>query len=228
MGGAHRPRVWTQLKAMLWIGRSLARDLRFGGILSGDVKTRHRHLGAHNIINSPYSVLPRIFAGRIHDGDVLVDVGCGKGRVINWWLRQGVRNRIVGIEIDPEIAAATAKRLQRFSNVTIVSGDATTSIPDDATLLYLYSPFDGPAMERLKAMLVERFGRRGITLLYWNSEYIDVFRDDEDWAISFVALDDVGDPRIGGTHGHYAVVSLRPRSVRFDRTRAPEHPRAQL
>jgi SAM-dependent methyltransferase len=209
MAGAHRSRVWTQLRSMSWIGRSLARDLRFGGILTGVVKTRHRHLGAHNIVNSPYSVLPHIFAGRIHDDDVLVDIGCGKGRVINWWLSQGLRNRMVGIEIDPEIAAATAKRVRRFRNVTIVNGDATTSIPDDATLLYLYSPFDGPAMERFKAMLVQRFRRRGITLLYWNTEYVDAFRDDEDWTITFVPLDHVGDPRIGGTHGQYAVVSLR-------------------
>jgi len=81
-------------------------------------------------------------------------------------------------------------------------------------------------MERFKAMLVERFRRRGITLLYWNTEYVDVFRGDDDWRIDSVALDHVGDPRIGGTHSHYAVVSLRPRSVRFDRARAQEHRRA--
>lgn len=219
----HVTGIWTQLKAIRWIGRSIVLDLRYGGSLRGVVKTRYRQAGAHNVVNSPYSVLPHIFAGRIGRGDVLVDVGCGKGRVINWWLSQGLHNRIVGIEIDPEIAAATARRLHRYRNVTIVNGDATTSIPSDATLLYMYSPFDGPAMERFKTMLAERFGRRGLTLLYWNTWYVDVFVRDEDWSVDFVALDDVRDPRIGGTHGHYCVVSLHPRSGRFDRARPTAH-----
>lgn len=206
-----------QLKAAPWILRSFLTDLRYGGLLSGGMKTQHRGLGAYNVVNSPYSVLPHIFAGRIGPSDVLVDVGCGKGRVINWWLSQGARNRIVGIEINPEVAAATAKRLRRYPNVTIVAGDATTAVPSDATLLYTYNPFDRPTMERFKAMLVERFAQRGITLLYWNAEHLDVFRGDPDWDVEIIALDDVPDPRIGGSHGYYAAVSLRRRSTRFGR-----------
>jgi methyltransferase family protein len=206
-----------QFKAAPWILRSFLTDLRYGALLSGGMKTQHGGLGAYNVVNSPYSVLPHIFAGRIGPSDVLVDVGCGKGRVINWWLSQGVRNPIVGIEINPEVAAITAKRLRRHTNVRIVADDATTAIPSDATLLYLYNPFDRPAMERLKAMLVERFAQRGITLLYWNAEYVDVFRGDPDWDVEMVALDDLPDPRIGGSHGYYAAVSLRRRSKRFGR-----------
>jgi hypothetical protein len=202
--------IWIQLRAIPWIGRSIVLDRRYGGNLRGVMKTRYRQAGAHNVVNSPYSVLPHIFAGRIAEDDVLVDVGCGKGRVINWWLSQGLHNRMVGIEIDPDVAAATASRLRTYRTVTIVNGDATTSIPDDATLVYMYSPFDRAAMERFKTMLEERFGRHGPTLLYWNTEYVDVFACDERWSVEVVPLDDVSDPRIGGTHGHYAVVSLRP------------------
>jgi spermidine synthase len=101
--------ISRQFKAAPWIVRSFLTDLRYGGILTGSVNTQHRHLGAYNVVNSAYSVLPHIFAGRIGPRDVLVDVGCGKGRVINWWLSQGLRNRIVGIEINPAVAAATAK-----------------------------------------------------------------------------------------------------------------------
>jgi SAM-dependent methyltransferase len=209
--------ISRQFKAAPWIVRSFLTDLRYGGILTGSVNTQHRHLGAYNVVNSAYSVLPHIFAGRIGPRDVLVDVGCGKGRVINWWLSQGLRNRIVGIEINPAVAAATAKRLRRYPNVTIVAGDATTAIPPDATLLYMYSPFDRPAMERFKAMLVARFARGGITLLYWNADHVDVFRDDPDWNVEIIPLDEIEDPRIGGAHAQYAAVSLPGRSKRFGR-----------
>jgi SAM-dependent methyltransferase len=202
--------ISTTFRKLVWIARGLALDLRFGGILAGDIKTRHRHVGAHNIVNSPYAVFPHMFAGRIGEDDVLVDVGCGKGRLINWCLSNGLRNRIVGIEINPEVATATAKRLRKYDNVTILNDDATVAVPDDATLLYMYSPFDREAMQRFKADLARRFGERGITALYWNPEYVDVFQDDPRWTTEIVRLDDVGDPRIGGTHDHYIVVQLRP------------------
>ena len=125
-------------------------DLRYGGALRGDIRSRYRRAGAYNVVNSPYSVLPHVFRGRIGPQDVLVDVGCGKGRVINWWLDQGLRNRMVGLEIDPAVASATARRLSAFGNVMIIHDDATTGVPDDATLLYMYNPFDRAAHDALQ------------------------------------------------------------------------------
>jgi SAM-dependent methyltransferase len=201
--------IATRLKTAAWIARSLATDLRYGGILAGNVRSRYRQAGAYNVANTPYSVLPQIFAGRIGPDDVLVDVGCGKGRVINWWLSRGLRNRMYGIEIDPEVASATRRRLRRFSNVTIINRDATTSVPDDATLLYMYNPFDQATCERFKANITERFGHRGITVLYWNLEWLAVFESDARWTTEVTELTRVSDPRIAGAHRHYAVLRLR-------------------
>ncbi len=156
-------------------------------------------------------MLPHIFSGRVGPTDVLVDVGCGKGRVINWWLSRGLRNRMVGIEIEPDVAAATARRLRSYPNVTIVNADATTAVPDDATLLYLYSPFDQATMRRLKSDLEQRFATRGITALYWNPQFVDAFENDPRWTTELIELADLGDPRIAGTHRRYAVVQLPPR-----------------
>ena len=219
-------RLTTKLKSLSWVIRSLILDLRYGGSLAGNIKTQHRAAGAYNIVNSPYSVLPHMFAGRIHEDDVLVDVGCGKGRVLNWWLSQGLRNRLVGIEMNPEVAAAAAKRLRRYTNVQVIAGDAIEAMPEDATLLYMYNPLDAPTTERFKAMLVERFGRRGITVIYWNTQWLDLWREDPDFEVDVVPLDDVADPRIGGTHGHYAVIRLPAHAGRFERPRTMARPRA--
>jgi SAM-dependent methyltransferase len=200
--------VRTRLRGMTWAARNLATDLRFGGSLAGSIASRHRTAGASDVVNSQYSVLPHIFAGRIEPNDVLVDVGCGKGRVINWWLSQGLSNRIVGIELDADVAAATARRLRKFPNVTIVNADATTAVPDDATLLYLYSPFGAEAMERLKRNLAARFAGRRIQLLYWNPEFVDVFEDDPHWTTQLHELTEVRDPRLAGTHRRYAEIRL--------------------
>lgn len=187
--------------------RTVAIDLRYGAILAGNAPSRGP--GAYVVANTPYSVLPHIFARRIRRDDVLVDVGCGKGRVINWWLSRGLRNRLVGIEVDPDVASATRKRLRSFPNVTIVCADAAVAVPDDATLLYLYNPFDRAATERFKENLAQRFAR-GIRTLYWNPHWVEVFEDDPRWDVEVMELPHVSDPRIAGAHRRYAALTLRP------------------
>jgi SAM-dependent methyltransferase len=199
--------IRRRVKTGAWIARTVATDLRYGAILSGTA--RSRGAGAYAVANTPYSALPHIFAGRIRREDVLVDVGCGKGRVINWWLSRGLRNRIVGIEIDPGVASATRRRLRSFPNVTILNGDAATAVPDDATLLYLYNPFDRATTERFKANLAQRFAG-DVTVIYWNPHWVEVFEDDPRWAVQVMELPRVSDPRIAGAHRRYAAIMLQP------------------
>jgi SAM-dependent methyltransferase len=204
----HAPgQVTAKLRALPWVARNMAMDLRYGGLLSGTIKSRHR--GASNVANSQYSVLPPIFDGRIGPDDVLVDVGCGKGRVINWWLSRGLRNRIVGIELEPEVASATAKRLARFPNVTIVNEDAVEWLPDDATIVYMYSPFSRDVMARFKEHVAQRFAGKGLTMLYLNPAFVDVFEGDQRFATEVSELP-ILDPRIEGRQRRLAVVRLAP------------------
>lgn len=202
--------IGRKVRGLTWAARNVALDLRYGGSLAGTIESRFRDQGAADVTNSQYSVLPHVFAGQIGPQDVLVDVGCGKGRVINWWLSQGLRNRMVGIELDPEVASATARRLRRFPNVSIVNEDATAWMPDDATVAYMYSPFDASVMARFKEHVAERFAARGLTLLYWNPQFVDLFFGDERFRTHLVDLRSVLDPRIDGTHRRFAVVRLSP------------------
>lgn len=144
-------------------------------------------LGAADTENTDYGALPKIFAGRIGPSDVLVDVGCGRGRVINWWIRQGYSNKVIGIELDEEVASRSRRRLSKYPNVTILSGDAADLLPDDGTVFYLYNPFDARGVERFKDRLSARLpASRDITILYYNCRHVDVFRRDPDWSVEVV------------------------------------------
>ncbi len=172
------------------IVRNALIDLRYGGLLSGVVKTRYAHLGAVETANCDYEALSHIFANRIKPSDVLVDIGCGKGRVINWWLHNGLCNRIIGIELDEEIANRTRQRVRKYKNVTIIAGDAIQNIPADGTLFYLYNPFDAQIMEAFKNRLMSLFGKDSdITILYYNCRHVHVFQEDPAW---IVKVTDVG------------------------------------
>jgi SAM-dependent methyltransferase len=164
----------TAIRRAPTILKTALRDLRHGRPLGGTVRTRYGHLGAFHSTNSPYDELDRLFATvEIGPADVIVDVGCGKGRSLNWLLDRYPDSRLYGIELDPAIAAATARRLRRQANVTIVRGDASAVIPPEGTVFYLFNPFDGAVMSRFAEAMLSR--GRPATIVYYNAKYLEAF-----------------------------------------------------
>lgn len=161
------------IERVVRLARNATIDLRYGGFLGGNVKTRFGERGAHDTVNSDYLVLDRIFPGRVEEDDVLCDVGCGKGRVLNYWLSLGLSNRMIGVELDPEIAASTRRRLEAHPNVDIVTGDAVSALPRDATLFYLYNPFSKPVLEEFVRALLDRGGAARV--FYYHPTYPEAF-----------------------------------------------------
>src|SRR5215831_10941419 len=143
--------------------RNILLDWKYGGYCGGRIRTRFAGSGAHPTVSTDYYQLPKLFGPegvRVRPDDVLVDVGCGKGRVLNYWLHSGLKNRIYGLELDPEFAGFAARRLAKFRNVTILAGDAIANLPDDATLIFLYNPFEGDVLERFQAQVKEKYAHR--------------------------------------------------------------------
>ncbi len=185
-------------------------DLRYGGFLGGKAyASPFSHLGANDSNNSDYGVLEQIFVGRVKADDVLVDVGCGKGRVLNWWLSKGLGRKIYGLEIDPAIAAATATRLQKYPQVTVLPGDAIAHLPADATLFYLFNPFDAQVMARFRDRVREVCTRLGdVRIIYFAPTALEAFTGDAHWKIEEVEVDTSVLADVKERHRRYVV--LRP------------------
>jgi hypothetical protein len=183
-------KVRTAIRRTPKMVRNAIRDLRYGALLGGTVRSRYEHLGAHDVGNADYDDLAILFAAaEVRADDVIVDVGAGKGRAINWLLRHHPGARVVGIELDPEICAATARRLRKYRQVEIVCGDAIELLPADGTLFYLFNPFGAEVMARFRDALVERRAGRGRTrVVYYNVKALDLFEDDPRFAVR--TLDD--------------------------------------
>jgi hypothetical protein len=69
-------------------------DLVFGGkMCRTDLNESIYTNGRHTMVHTDYHVLRDIFARvPVTPDDVLVDVGCGEGRVINFWLSRRLTN----------------------------------------------------------------------------------------------------------------------------------------
>jgi len=148
-------------------------DLRFGGRLCATNldETVYKD-GRHTMVHSDYHVLRDIFAEvPIAEDDVLVDVGCGEGRVINFWLSRGLKNQIIGLEIVDEVAKRTRERYGKYPNVSIIHGNAVANPPPNGTIFFLYNPFGED-----KVALFERAVRNlRATIVYYQNNYMNAF-----------------------------------------------------
>lgn len=166
------------------LARDLWRDVRFDGIaLEAFFGTDWEWTGAYPTMCAEYEALDRLFPGAIvpEADDVLVDVGCGPGRVFNHWLTQGYRQRMIGVEIDRQLAARTDRRLKKYSNVEIRAASVLAAFPREGTLFYLFNPFSREMTEAFEHLVRVRPNRpERVRIVYYNALHAGAFHT-EHW-----------------------------------------------
>ena len=206
---------WAGYDSLRCLARDAAFDLTYSGGLLNNCKTLYKHLGANDVYHSDYDALKLIFqfCSPINDQDVLVDVGCGKGRVINYWLSQAVKNRIIGLEIDPQIAEQTAKQFARWPNVNVAPGDAIANLPSDGTLFYFYNPFAHEKVAEFECRLRGLSNNRPVRVVYYNPKSLDVFNS-EYWDIEHIDFEqDLGVKRWGRINKFHDLALLHRKPI---------------
>ena len=157
-----------------------------GRILGGTIKTKYAQEGAKDTANSSYEIVADIFKQlTVYDDDVLVDVGCGKGRVLNFWINRFPNNEKIGIELDPDVAAFTRERLKKYTNCEIISGNIIDYLPQQGTIFFLFNPFEEYMVEKFKNTIKEQ-GSDNVVIVYLLCEHINVFENDEEWEIRYI------------------------------------------
>ncbi len=101
---------------------------------------------------TPYSVLERLAdSGYINEETVLVDYGCGKGRV-GFFLNKVLGCKAIGIEYDPRIYAQAMENLRNYKGegISLLCTSAEDYEPTEADSFYFFNPF---SVEILRATL---------------------------------------------------------------------------
>lgn len=183
LGKRRRRLIFVKTKFGLEPLRNYLFDRRYGGWLGGTFRSSYGRLGMYGTSSADYSMLPKLFneanGTAIRADDVLVDIGCGRGRVINWWLSLGLGNRIVGIELEERWALEAQQRLAPHPNVTILHANVLEAIPADGTLFYLFNPFGAGVMHEFKERLLTVLGpERDFRLIYHFALHRHVFDGD--------------------------------------------------
>ena len=126
---------------------------------------------------TPYSVLERLAnSGLIRKKDVVLDYGCGKGRV-DFFLSYQTKAKTIGIEYDERIYQGALDNQK-----TAVSGARTEftlvraeeyEVPEEVNRFYFFNPFSVELLRKVMARIIESHyenPRESYLFFYYPSE----------------------------------------------------------
>lgn len=129
---------------------------------------------------TPYLVLERLAnSGLIRKNDVILDYGCGKGRV-DFFLSYQTRAKSIGIEYDERIYAAAIenKRTAISANRVcfFIKNAEDYQVPLEVNRCYFFNPFSLVILRKVMARIIESYylEPRNILLFFYypSEEYI--------------------------------------------------------
>lgn len=129
---------------------------------------------------TPYEVLERLAnSGLIRKKDVLLDYGCGKGRV-DFFLAYQTRAKSIGIEYDERIYAGAVENQKTAVSSNRVSFQMQNAEEFEVALevnrCYFFNPFSVEILRRVLARIIESYYQqpREILLFFYypSEEYI--------------------------------------------------------
>lgn len=129
---------------------------------------------------TPYAVLERLAnSGFIRKQDVVLDYGCGKGRV-DYFLAYQTRAHCVGVEYDERIIAVARENgntAVSSGRVEILLGNAETfPVPQNINRIFFFNPFSVEILQKAMARILESYYETSRELLLFfyfpSTEYI--------------------------------------------------------
>lgn len=109
---------------------------------------------------TPYIVLERLVQlDLLKEEDVVVDYGCGKGR-ISFFINSQVGCKVVGIDHSEnllEIANENLKSYGGSDDIVFINAKAEEYMPDGANCLYFFNPFSSHIFQKVLKKIEESY-----------------------------------------------------------------------
>ena len=140
-----REQTWDKLLQIKTIGQD-------------DTKADQYH---HPYEPTPYCVLERLAdSGLIGKGDVVLDYGCGKGRV-DFFLPYRTRAQTIGIEYDGRIYADALENqrtaLTKAKTDFILANAEAYEVPAEVNRCYFFNPFSVEILQKVMARIIDSY-----------------------------------------------------------------------
>ncbi|MCD7797572.1 MAG: class I SAM-dependent methyltransferase [Clostridiales bacterium] len=146
-------------------------------------KYRESH-GATGSESTRYWILKDIFKGSdFSSDDVFIDVGCGKGRVLAYMIRSHFPGKIIGIELNDDVANIAKIWSKIYNQIEIISGDAMEYNYKDITVMFLGRPFLPDMFHNFISKLESEMDHK-LNFYYWvDQQSGDYLNDRPGWTM---------------------------------------------
>jgi len=110
---------------------------------------------------TPYAVLERLAAsGWVGEEDVVLDYGCGKGRV-GFFLSHRTGAKTIGIEYDSRICQAALENhktsVSRAGTSFVLARAEEYAVPPEVNRCYFFNPFSAEILRKVLARILESY-----------------------------------------------------------------------
>ena len=165
---------------------------------------------------TPYSVLERLAnSGFIRKRDVVLDYGCGKGRV-EFFLSYQTRANTIGIEYDERIYQSALKNQEtavlRIKTEFVLARAEEYKVPSEVNRYYFFNPFSVELLRKVMARIIESYYEkpREVFLFFYypSEEYISYLMTVEE--LEFYDEIDCGDLFVGNDLRERIMIFLLP------------------
>lgn len=129
---------------------------------------------------TPYSVLERLAnSGFIRKKDVVLDYGCGKGRV-DFFLAYQTKAQTIGIEYDERVLNSALDNQKTFISRAktdfVLTRAEEYEVPPEVNRCYFFNPFSVELLRKVMARIIESYyeNQREILMFFYypSEEYI--------------------------------------------------------
>lgn len=126
---------------------------------------------------TPYSVLERLAnSGLIEKNDVVLDYGCGKGRV-DFFLSYQTKANTIGVEYDERIYESALENqktsVSGAKSKFVLIGAEEFQVPSEVNRCYFFNPFSVEILRKVMARMIESYyenPREMLLFFYYPSE----------------------------------------------------------
>jgi SAM-dependent methyltransferase len=179
-------KVGIFFRSRLYHLRAWLEDCRYGGrSVNTPIETKYAELGAHQSQSTDYRCLDKIFKScPLGKDEILADIGCGEGRVLTYLYSRGHRGKLIGIELDEDVAETARKRTKKCKNVEVhcINVLEASEILREVSAVYLFNPFNRAVMTEFVGVIEKSCAER-VDLYYCTDVYRDVIDGREGWSV---------------------------------------------
>jgi len=160
-----------------------------------NIKTSGRDDSLSDLTNFPYEATPYLVLERlleynyISKKDLLIDFGCGKGRV-DFFFSSNTKCKSIGIEFSKILydRAIKNKESSNLNRVEFINIDAKDyQIPSDASRFYFFNPFSIDVLKIVLKRINESYKKtkREILLFFYypSKQYIELLNEEKGYIL---------------------------------------------